>query len=84
MPKSLALRSREAGKARGETGDAEVEDLAIQDWSSQEKRRVAMRAKERHSDPGGAVPSKMLSVSVLPSTAHHITCHSPAESVIRR
>ena len=47
MPKSLALRSREAGKACGETGDAEVEDLAIQDWALRKKRRIAMRAKER-------------------------------------
>ena len=85
MPKSLALRSREAGKACGETGDAEVEDLAIQDWALRKKRRIAKHAKERPVTQAAQCRAKCLSIIlVLPSTAHHITCHSPAESVIRR
>ena len=68
-----------------ETGEAEVEDLAIQDRALRIERRIAERAKERPVTQAAQCRAKCLSIiSVLPSTAHHITCHSPAESVIRR
>ena len=76
MPKSGAMRSREPGaELRGDSGDAEAADLAMQAVRvpGEEKRDVAERAKERHCDRGGAVPSKMLQL-VLPSTAHQNTC----------
>ena len=84
MPKTLALRSREAGTACRETGDAEVEYLAIQDWALRKKRRIAEHAKERPVTQAAQCQAKCVYHSVLPSAAHHITCHSPAESVIRR
>ena len=82
-PKPRTLRSREPEGLR-ETGDAEVVDLAIQDRALKKERRVAVHAKERPVTQAAQCHAKCIyQYSVLPSAAHHITCHSP-ESVIRR